>query len=318
LSSFNLFKIFIKTKLSAELYSEPNINMDNMNEDNMDMNMDDMDINLNMDASWSCCPCGKQFCAEHQPWMTTCCGYLAARACFDKDWAEPTNEFECPGCNAKRDRPTPVYRAPKALELIREIDTLQVEVTKANKAKEIAERSAKRKSLMMERTISDCLCDDSGVVDFCEDNINVSVKLASTKTRAGRISEVLNTDPTFCGHDCFCGQKLSDDHEPCMTTCCGHLAARVCFKQWWSVKTNKYRCPGCNTKFNGGRPPPVYRAPKILELIKKYDSLSFELIHVKATRQSSKRKLKMLEKTMQHLLNNPGVACHGQLPAFEE
>merc|ERR1711887_471986 len=270
---------------------------------NVDKNMDHMDMNIDtdMDASWSCCLCGKQFCDEHQPWMTTCCGYLAAKACFDKQWAVVTNEYKCPGCNAKRGRPPLVYRAPKALELIREIDTLHVEVTKAKKAKAIAERSAKKKSLMIERTISDCLCDDSGEVEFCENNIDASIKHANTQTTAARISEALKTDPTFCGH----------------------LAARACFKQWWSVKTNKYRCPGCNTKFNGGRAPPVYRAPKILELIKTYDSLSFELINVKATRQSSKRKLKMLEKTMQHLLNDSvihktGDECRGRPPAPEE
>jgi len=298
---------------------------DVINVDSMDKTMDHMDMNIDtdMDASWSCCLCGKQFCDEHQPWMTTCCGYLAAQACFDKQWAVVTNEYKCPGCNAKRGRPPLVYRAPKALELIREIDTLHVEVTKAKKAKAIAERSAKKKSLMIERTISDCLCDDSGEVEFCENNIDASIKHANTQTTAARISEALNTDPTFCGHDCFCGQKLTDDHEPWMTTCCGHLAARACFKQWWSVKTNKYRCPGCNTKFNGSRAPPVYRAPKILELIKTYDSLSFELINVKATRQSSKRKLKMLEKTMQHLLNDSvihktGHECRGRPPAPEE
>lgn len=264
---------------------------------------------MDMDSSWSCCPCGKQFCDEHRPWMATC-GCLAAQACFDQ-----TNEC---GCNTKRGRHPPVYRAPKALELIHEIETLQVEITKA---KTIADRSAKKKSKMIERTISDLLSDDSGAVDFCENNINVSVKLTNTKTTAPRISEVLNTDPSFCGLDCFCGQKLSDDHEPWMTTCCSHLAARACFKQWWSVKKNN-RCPGCNTKFDGGRPP-VYRAPKILELIQKYDSLTVELINVKATRQSSKRKLKMLEKTMQHLLNdseihNSGVECHERPPAPEE
>ena len=66
---------FLLRKKYRQIFIQKQINMKNMdvddiiNADNTDTNMDHMDMNIDtdMDASWSCCLCGKQFCAHGLP-----------------------------------------------------------------------------------------------------------------------------------------------------------------------------------------------------------------------------------------------------------